>query len=353
MKSCAALNLTIASALSSPRMSIACPKRPGAPNCEHYMKTGKCDYGTRCIYNHPFRPKALIQALDRRECFDYIQKGRCHYGTHCKYIHPPRAPQPSEHSQAPSASTITVSPISQIPHRSSTFQRAYPTTQTTASQSRQANTAFSISSSKMNCSSDWTSLGKTSTTSSGPLPLLHAEVHRYRTVPFWSLPMSINDISIPPSRFGFDGCVSTALGLHPMSMHRPELLTQITMQRIGNPRLLSSTISSTIPCNSIGNDFEHVYARTHLNQNKNIRDIPRVSKRRHTDTGFQSNDLLQARLSSATLHLCDAMDITEKVETALDVLREPGSENDIYVGTGSQNLFGCVGDRRHAGRQFA
>lgn len=64
------------------------PVRHGAADCQYYLKTGKCNYGSRCKFNHPFRDESLVNALNRRDCFDFVQKGTCPYGKNCKYNHP-------------------------------------------------------------------------------------------------------------------------------------------------------------------------------------------------------------------------------------------------------------------------
>lgn len=64
------------------------PVRNGAADCQYYLKTGKCNYGSRCKFNHPFRDENLVNALNRRDCFDFVQKGTCPYGKSCKYNHP-------------------------------------------------------------------------------------------------------------------------------------------------------------------------------------------------------------------------------------------------------------------------
>lgn len=65
------------------------PLRSGAADCQYYLKTGKCNYGSRCKFNHPFRDENLVNALNRRDCFDFVLKGTCPYGKTCKYNHPP------------------------------------------------------------------------------------------------------------------------------------------------------------------------------------------------------------------------------------------------------------------------
>lgn len=65
------------------------PRRDGAQPCQYYLKTGKCNYGQRCKFDHPQRDKRLLTALLRRDCFDYVQSANCPYGQRCKYNHPP------------------------------------------------------------------------------------------------------------------------------------------------------------------------------------------------------------------------------------------------------------------------
>lgn len=67
------------------------PLRPDVPDCQYYLKTGRCNYGTRCRFNHPHRDENLVNALNRRDCFDFVKTGACPYGLSCKYNHPPLA----------------------------------------------------------------------------------------------------------------------------------------------------------------------------------------------------------------------------------------------------------------------
>jgi hypothetical protein len=64
------------------------PCREGAPDCLHYLKTGRCQFGARCKFNHPPRDARLIDSLNRRDCFDWVMTGSCPYGSSCKYNHP-------------------------------------------------------------------------------------------------------------------------------------------------------------------------------------------------------------------------------------------------------------------------
>ncbi|KAJ3678434.1 hypothetical protein LUZ60_002237 [Juncus effusus] len=71
------------------------PDRPGEPNCNFYMRTGTCAYGTNCRYNHPthiVQGQHYIGELPQREgqpdCQYFIKTGTCRYGATCKYHHP-------------------------------------------------------------------------------------------------------------------------------------------------------------------------------------------------------------------------------------------------------------------------
>ena len=74
--------------LRKQRPSKKYPLRPDAPDCQYYLKTGRCNYGTRCRFNHPHRNQNLIESLNRRDCFDFVKTGICPYGPSCKYNHP-------------------------------------------------------------------------------------------------------------------------------------------------------------------------------------------------------------------------------------------------------------------------
>jgi Zinc finger C-x8-C-x5-C-x3-H type (and similar) len=79
------------SSRSSSSPSVVYPVRDGVPDCQYYLKTGKCNYGSRCKFNHPHRDERLVNALNRRDCFDFVQTGTCPYGRGCKYNHPIRS----------------------------------------------------------------------------------------------------------------------------------------------------------------------------------------------------------------------------------------------------------------------
>ncbi|XP_039141937.1 zinc finger CCCH domain-containing protein ZFN-like [Dioscorea cayenensis subsp. rotundata] len=75
------------------------PERPDQPECQYYMKTGSCKYGTSCKYNHPKErnislanytvgPHGLPLRPGMAACTFYNTYGSCKYGSACKYDHP-------------------------------------------------------------------------------------------------------------------------------------------------------------------------------------------------------------------------------------------------------------------------
>ncbi|CAN4099258.1 unnamed protein product [Withania somnifera] len=75
------------------------PIRPDAMDCAYYMKTGTCQYGVNCKFNHPSRRrnqwsmekgKQNEESEERAgliECKYYLTEGGCKYGNACKYNH--------------------------------------------------------------------------------------------------------------------------------------------------------------------------------------------------------------------------------------------------------------------------
>lgn len=81
----------------------AFPKRLDQPQCQRYMKTGCCKYGTTCRYHHPQERVALSpccmlssQGLPLRPgqptCPFYSRYGICKFGPICKFDHPLTGP---------------------------------------------------------------------------------------------------------------------------------------------------------------------------------------------------------------------------------------------------------------------
>ncbi|EFH67077.1 hypothetical protein ARALYDRAFT_890484 [Arabidopsis lyrata subsp. lyrata] len=60
------------------------PVRPGVENCQCYIKTGLCRFGSSCRYNHPNqRPQVRIDA----PICKYFLKGSCKFGSACIFQH--------------------------------------------------------------------------------------------------------------------------------------------------------------------------------------------------------------------------------------------------------------------------
>ncbi|XP_010322522.1 zinc finger CCCH domain-containing protein 67 isoform X2 [Solanum lycopersicum] len=78
---------------------LSYPLRPDAVDCAYYMKTGTCQYGLNCKFNHPSRRqnqwamekgKQKDESEERAgliECKYYLTEGGCKYGNACKYSH--------------------------------------------------------------------------------------------------------------------------------------------------------------------------------------------------------------------------------------------------------------------------
>lgn len=88
-----------AGALHSVGQREAYPERHGVPDCQYYMKTGDCKFGTTCKYHHPkeriahsptcmLSPKGLPLRPDQPACTFYARYGICKFGPTCKFDHP-------------------------------------------------------------------------------------------------------------------------------------------------------------------------------------------------------------------------------------------------------------------------
>ncbi|PKA56605.1 Zinc finger CCCH domain-containing protein 3 [Apostasia shenzhenica] len=74
------------------------PERPDQPECQYYMKTGSCKYGSTCKYNHPrerspmaagtLGPLGLPLRPGQPVCSFYSMYGSCRYGSACRFDHP-------------------------------------------------------------------------------------------------------------------------------------------------------------------------------------------------------------------------------------------------------------------------
>ncbi|CAM8983636.1 unnamed protein product [Rhodiola kirilowii] len=101
------------------------PERPGQPDCQYYMKTGGCKYGSSCRYHHApelIRPKTNSETMNlpirpgAPPCINFAQYGVCKFGSTCKYDHTSRF---GTLSYSPSASSLTEMPVAPLPVGSS------------------------------------------------------------------------------------------------------------------------------------------------------------------------------------------------------------------------------------------
>lgn len=97
------------------------PERHGQPECQFYMRTGYCKYGSTCKYHHPrdrtvpltsctLSPLGLPLRSGAQTCSFYVRQGFCKYGPTCKYDHPM-----GTLSYSPSASSLADMPVAPYP----------------------------------------------------------------------------------------------------------------------------------------------------------------------------------------------------------------------------------------------
>ncbi|KAK7278287.1 hypothetical protein RJT34_23313 [Clitoria ternatea] len=106
------------------------PERPGQPECQFYMKTGDCKFGTVCRFHHPHKrlipaPDCLLSPMGlplrpgEPLCVFYSRYGICKFGPSCKFDHPmgifsynisasPSADAPSRHLLGSSSGTAAL-----------------------------------------------------------------------------------------------------------------------------------------------------------------------------------------------------------------------------------------------------
>ncbi|CAF2341974.1 unnamed protein product [Brassica napus] len=90
------------------------PQRPGEPDCQYFMRTGDCKFGTSCRFHHPLEaapPKGVNLSnigLPLRPgtapCSHFAQHGICKFGPDCKFDHSMGS---SSLSYSTSASSLT------------------------------------------------------------------------------------------------------------------------------------------------------------------------------------------------------------------------------------------------------
>ncbi|KAL3641970.1 hypothetical protein CASFOL_012785 [Castilleja foliolosa] len=99
----------------------AFPERQGQPECQYYLRTGDCKFGSTCKYHHPrewtaqrtnfsLGPMGLPLRPGAQICSHYAQSGVCRYGPSCKFDHPI-----GTLSYSPSASSLTDMPVAPYP----------------------------------------------------------------------------------------------------------------------------------------------------------------------------------------------------------------------------------------------
>uniref|UniRef100_A0A0D6QVW3 C3H1-type domain-containing protein n=1 Tax=Araucaria cunninghamii TaxID=56994 RepID=A0A0D6QVW3_ARACU len=112
------------------------PERLGQSDCQFYMRTGTCKFGTTCKYHHPrdrnvsltscaLSPIGLPLRPGASTCSFYAQKGICKFGPTCKFDHPM-----GTLSYSPSASSLSDMPVAPYPVGSSSTALAPPSTST-------------------------------------------------------------------------------------------------------------------------------------------------------------------------------------------------------------------------------
>uniref|UniRef100_A0A7C9EGP6 C3H1-type domain-containing protein n=1 Tax=Opuntia streptacantha TaxID=393608 RepID=A0A7C9EGP6_OPUST len=101
------------------------PQRPGQPECQYYLKTGDCKFGSSCKYHHPaewvvpetssaLSPMGLPLRPGTPTCSYYLQHGVCKFGPTCKFDHPM-----GTLSYSPSTSSLSDMPVAPYPVGSS------------------------------------------------------------------------------------------------------------------------------------------------------------------------------------------------------------------------------------------
>lgn len=101
------------------------PERPDQPECQYYMKTGHCKFGSSCRYHHPpewstpkinfaLSPMGLPLRPGAPLCTHYAQNGVCRFGPSCKFDHPM-----GTLSYSPSTSSLADMPVAPYPVGSS------------------------------------------------------------------------------------------------------------------------------------------------------------------------------------------------------------------------------------------
>ncbi|KAH0881427.1 hypothetical protein HID58_068821 [Brassica napus] len=108
------------------------PQRPDQPECQYFMRTGDCKFGSSCRYHHPLdavQPKTGVVLFSSiglplrpgvAQCTHFAQHGICKFGPACKFDHS----MSSSLSYSPSASSLTDMPVAPYPIGSSSLSGA-------------------------------------------------------------------------------------------------------------------------------------------------------------------------------------------------------------------------------------
>ncbi|KAM0924104.1 hypothetical protein ACQ4PT_005096 [Festuca glaucescens] len=78
------------------------PERPGQPDCQYYLRFGKCKFLSACIFHHPrdglpvgWNPSGPAHSdqigpaiHDMPDCPFYMKRGKCQFGSACEFRHP-------------------------------------------------------------------------------------------------------------------------------------------------------------------------------------------------------------------------------------------------------------------------
>nr|XP_043628125.1 zinc finger CCCH domain-containing protein 32-like [Erigeron canadensis] len=107
--------------LTKTQKEHAYPQRPGEAECQFYIKTGDCKFGSSCRYHHPpewtvpntnfgLSPMGLPLRPGAALCTHYAQNGVCKFGPACKFNHPM-----GTLSYSPSASSLADMPVAPYP----------------------------------------------------------------------------------------------------------------------------------------------------------------------------------------------------------------------------------------------
>ncbi|KAH9322304.1 hypothetical protein KI387_016943 [Taxus chinensis] len=108
-----------------PNLGETYPERPGQPECQYYIKTGDCKFGSACRYHHPqgrlsdsfaciLSPIGLPIRPTQPTCTYYNRYGICKFGPTCRFDHPMTGI-----SYSPSSSSLSELPVVPYPRVSS------------------------------------------------------------------------------------------------------------------------------------------------------------------------------------------------------------------------------------------